>query len=115
MAEDNQELELLANQYHNIELEIKNLTDVKDEIRTKINQNLVTNDITDFESESGVSIKRFTPNGRRMLNRPLVESFCKERNIDSEQFFKISEAKEQIKILIPETKEKMKAFLNKSE
>lgn len=112
ICEETAELENLAGQYHNLELEAKNIAEQKEAVRTKINQFLVEQSITDFTSANGVSIKRFTPKGRRMLNRVLVENFCKTRNIDADQFFKTSEAKEQIKILIPETKEKMKAFLN---
>jgi hypothetical protein len=112
VCEETAELENLAGQYHNLELEAKNIDAQKQSVRTKINQFLVEQSITDFTSANGVSIKRFTPNGRRMLNRTLVEDFCTARNVDAEQFFKTSEAKEQIKILIPETKEKMKAFLN---
>jgi hypothetical protein len=105
------EMEVQLQTYRQLQLEIKNLEEQAEQIRTTVNEILVENDIKDYEALDGTTVQKFTPKGRMMLNKGLVESFCKKNNLEIGQFYKETATSEQIKIIIPESKEKMEKYL----
>lgn len=107
----NETLERELANYHALQEEIKNLAEQSDACKTKISELLLTEDITEYESTEGVSVSRFTPKPSNRLNKGLVESFCQEKNLDLQMFYKETATREQVKILIPSVKKKMEKYL----
>lgn len=105
-------IEQLMQEYFEIDSQIKELEETKNQIRQHIQEVLIENNQESVFVDGLGMAKYFTPKPQMRLNTKLVEKYCEEHNLDINDFKKETAANPQLRIVSQEVIEKQKTFLN---